>query len=234
MGNNLLPCQGLTRSTRDSLISLPPNQDSDVERNPMAHLGLRKSWQLVYIGLFCLCLSACEAGGHFNLLGYTTRPNYDPCIRTVRVPIFKNETFRQGLEFELTKAVIREIESKTPFKVVNADESADTELVGKIVGRSKNVVNFNQLGEVRDAEGTLTVEVNWKDLRVAAGPDPLSAPFPLPGGPPMLPPSTSKKKVLVQSMASFRPELGQSLTSAEQTMVNNMAVQIISMMEQPW
>src|SRR5262245_24704325 len=83
-----------------------------------------------------LLLPACESGGHFTVLGYTTRPNYDCAIRTVRVPIFKNETYRQGLEFKLTDAVIREIEAKTPWKVVPAWRAADAELTGKIVSET--------------------------------------------------------------------------------------------------
>ena len=38
---------------------------------------------------------------------------------------------RQGLEFDLTRAVVREIEAKTPYKVVGADADADTELTGE-------------------------------------------------------------------------------------------------------
>ena len=64
-------------------------------------------------------MASCESWGHFTFLGYTTRPNYDECIKTVYVPIFDNKTFRRGMEFDLTRAVIREIEAKTPFKVVD-------------------------------------------------------------------------------------------------------------------
>src|SRR5438552_14575544 len=90
--------------------------------------------------------------GHFCVLGYTTRPMYDLSIRTVRVPIFKNLTFRHGLEFQLTEAVVREIQAKTPYRVVQSCEDADTELIGTIVGRSKAVINFNQLAETREAQ----------------------------------------------------------------------------------
>src|SRR5205809_5404254 len=61
-------------------------------------------------GLTCLLaavsclLPACGWDGHFTILGYTTRPNYDLSIRTVYVPIFKNITMVRGLEFDLTRA----------------------------------------------------------------------------------------------------------------------------------
>src|SRR5215471_5504302 len=74
-----------------------------------------------------LFFSSCGWDGQFSILGYTTRANYDTSIHTVRVPIFKNNTFYKGMEFDLTRAVVREIEAKTPFKVVSEGCSADTE-----------------------------------------------------------------------------------------------------------
>src|SRR3974377_1913889 len=100
--------------------------------------------------LTCLPLASCDNGGHFTVLGYTTKPNYDPCIKTVYVPIFENKTFHRGLEFDLTKAVTKEIEWKTPFKVVSDRSKADTELTGSIAAYNKNILNRNQLNEIRE------------------------------------------------------------------------------------
>jgi hypothetical protein len=182
-------------------------------------------------------LPACESGGHFTLFGYTTQPNYDTSIRTVRVPIFQNATFYRGLEFDVTRAVIRAIERDTPYKVVNGDCAADTELTGKIVTFTKNILNRNQLNEVREAETNLMVEVVWKDLRTGEflsnarrGPAP-EPPPPALGEPP---PPPKAAPVQVFSLGHFIPEVGQSLTTAQQENVNRLAVQIVSMMEKPW
>jgi hypothetical protein len=225
-----------------------------------------------------LSLSSCEWDGNFTVLGYTTKPNYDDNIKSVYVPIFANITFRRGLEFDLTQAVIREIQLKTPFKVVSNRECADTELTGKIINLNKLMLNRNQLNEVREAETTLTVEIVWRDLRTGEvlsqprpkngifpppipmidappgtmPPAPISAPTPPmelagPVGAPM-PPSPIEPvqgpaptgapppppPVLVQSIAGFIPELGETLATAEQRNVNRLAVQIVSMMEKPW
>src|SRR5205823_4819065 len=110
-------------------------------------------------------MSGCESAGHFSVFGYTTKPNYDEGIRTVHVPIFENISFRRGLEFDLTRAVIREIEQKTPYKVVSDRCRADTELTGTIMAANKNILNRNQLNEVREAEVVVTVSLIWKDLR---------------------------------------------------------------------
>lgn len=120
----------------------------------------------VLFGVCALSLVAgCQSGGHFSIFGYTTRPNYDECYHTVYVPIFQNTTFRRDLEFELTRAVIREIEAKTPYKVVSDRAAADTELCGTIISLNKNILNRNQLNEVREAETVLAVQVTWRDTK---------------------------------------------------------------------
>jgi hypothetical protein len=180
-----------------------------------------------------LLLQGCEWDGNFTLLGYSTCPNYSISIHTVRVPIFKNVTYRRGVEFDLTRAVIREIEAKTPYKVVGEGCTADTELTGKIVALNKNVINRNQQNEVREAETALAVEVVWRDLRSG---EILSNPKPGPGAAPPPPANASAgpPPVVVSSIGDFIPELGQSITTAQQQNVDRLAIQIVSMMEKPW
>jgi hypothetical protein len=202
-------------------------------------------------GLACLVagvallLPSCQ-DGHLEIFGYTSRPNYDLSIRTVHVPIFKNlaqGAFIRGLEFDLTRAVIRDIEAKTPYKVVSDPCHADTELSGTIVSMNKVVININPDNLVREAQTVLTAQVTWKDLRPGHVGEILSAPnrpgplpipalqpgdAPPPGATPVPPPT------VVQSEASFAPELGQSTTTALQLNVDRLALQIVLMMEKPW
>jgi hypothetical protein len=220
----------------------------------------------LWIVAAALLLPSCEDGRNFTLFGYTTCPQYDLAIHTVYVPIFKNRTMWRGMEFQLTQAVVREIEAKTPYKVVSNCDEADTELIGTIINFNKNILNINQLNEVREAETTLAVEVIWRNRRTG---DILSAPRPagaispaipsiptpeaLPGGglpipsvspnrppPPYAPPDAPPAipapapPVLIQSIGGFIPELGQSISTAQQQNVNRLAIQIVSMMEKPW
>jgi hypothetical protein len=148
------------------------------------------------------------------------------------VPIFKNNTFVRGLEFDLTRAVIREIGARTPFQVVSADCPADTELTGTITALTKVAVNRTQLNEIREGQTTLAVEIIWRDLRTGevlsqprAKSDP-DNPAPPPEGPP--------KPLLIQSLGDYIPELGGSTTTALQQNVNRLATQIVSKMEIPW
>jgi hypothetical protein len=196
----------------------------------------------------CQCLvpflaflfSACESDNNLTVLGYTTKPNYDCGIKTIRVPIFQNLSAYRDVEFELTEAVVQEIETRTPYKVVGLGSSADTELDCKIVGLNKQILNRNQLNEVREAEMILTVDITWRDLRSG---EILSKPQtprnqqnilpPLNGGAvPVVPPPPPA--TVVQASATFIPELGQSITTARQKAVKRLARDIVSMMEIPW
>ena len=182
-------------------------------------------------------LPACK-DGHLDVFGYTSEPPYDCSIQTVYVPIPRNLTYRRGLEFDLKRAIDREIESKTPYRVSSNPDNADTELFCKIIGRTKNVVVLNQNNEVRDAETTLAVEVTWKDLRLGHVGDVLTKP-PLPGQAeiavvdPLTPPP-APAPLLITVPSNFVPELGGSITTAEKQMVDRLAVEIVSKMEKRW
>lgn len=139
---------------------------------------------LVVLAGLALFVPACGWDGHLNILGYTTRPNYDCSIRTVYVPIFENRTQRRGIEFDVTREVVRQIELKTPYKVVSCRDNADTELTGTIVSYNKGIVNRNQLNEVREAELTMGVEIVWRDCRTGSI---LSQPDRGPDAPPLPP-----------------------------------------------
>lgn len=228
-------------------------------------MPIRRHHAALAAALVGLALAGCESGGHFTVLGYTTRPNYDPCIKTVYVPIFQSnilldETRRQ-IPFDLTRAVVREIEAKTPYKVISDRGRADTELTGTVLTLTKNVINRNQLNEIREAETVLTVGIVWKDLRsgevlsqqrkapnvvptpgipaldipdlAAAAGAPPAAP-PQPGGPGSPPCPPAPAPLLVTGLGDYIPELGQSTTTAYQQSINRLAVQIVSLMEKPW
>lgn len=191
-------------------------------------------WKRILILMALAALvPGCGWDGQFSVLGYSTQPNYDRSIRTVYVPIFGNQTFYRGWEFELTRALIREIEAKTPYKVTSNPEQADSELVGKIVSINKALVNVNQLNEVREAQVIMNVEILWRDLRPGQQGQVLSAQrqggtrAPLNPLDPMAPPPPT----LVTAMGNFVPELGGSITSAQKDCCDRVAIQVISMME---
>jgi hypothetical protein len=201
------------------------------------------SRRAVLLAPLVLLLPSCEGGGNFTLFGYTTQPNFRTDICSVRVPIFKTmlyrDTVRQGLEVDLTRAVVRQIQLRTPYKV---KDDADTELTGTIVSLTKNILNRDQQNLPREVETDLAVEVTWKDLRSgellsrpAHGPGALPAPPP-PDAPPPPPgtPAPPTPGIMVFSLGQLIPEIGQSSATAYQENVERLARQIVHMMEQPW
>lgn len=209
----------------------------------MPTLSRLSRWGFCFLAGTALLLPACSSDGHFTLLGYTTAPNYDCSIRTVYVPIFQNKTMWRGIEFDFHRAVVREIEAKTPFKMVDSPVGADTELLCTIINQRKAPINLNQIGEVREAEITVAVEVIWRDLRPGhtgdvlsgmgrKGADPMGG-LAAPGGqrPNRASSPPGAQPVLITPTATFIPELGGSRTSAEAIIGQKLATQIVSMME---
>src|SRR5262245_64996749 len=63
---------------------------------------------------------------------YQWRSLYREDVKTVAVPIFKTKDYRRGVEFALSKALVNQIEMRTPYKVVERGK-ADTVMEGEIV-----------------------------------------------------------------------------------------------------
>jgi len=138
---------------------------------------LRRLAAPVVFGLGLLAAACAD----FTFLGYSTAPSYDPNIKTVRVPIFKNRCYVQGIEFDLTREVCHTIAAATPFRVVNGEcDPADTELLGTVINLTRPLVLASPVNEQRQAEATLTLEVTWRDLRTG---EILSRPSRRPGEP---------------------------------------------------
>ncbi len=97
--------------------------------------------------------------------GYSPHGVWSDDIATVHVPIFENETFDRNVEFQLTDALIKEIESRTPFKVAPLSR-ADTRLTGRIVNVERDQMSRSRdtgLGE--EMVYTVTIDFEWTDLR---------------------------------------------------------------------
>ncbi|MCQ4573761.1 MAG: LPS assembly lipoprotein LptE [Candidatus Brocadiales bacterium] len=96
--------------------------------------------------------------------GYTSRSLIEQNVRSIYVPIFDNETFRRGLEFNLTRAIKEEILYRTQLKIVDK-RHADTILTGKIKEVQENVLIENPDAVVVESRVTVTVVISWEDQR---------------------------------------------------------------------
>ena len=145
-----------------------------------------------------------------------TRSLYAPDISTVYVPIFESDSFRRNLGERLTEAVVKEIELKTPYKVVNTP-NADSILTGRLTHDTKNVLVENARDQPRQVEINFRVEVVWRNSRG----DMLRQPSVL-------------DLVEVNQAATYIAEGGQSNASAQHKAIGRLAEQIVSTMEMPW
>lgn len=90
---------------------------------------------------------------------------YRQDVKTIAVPIFTNVDFTRGDEFTLTKALITQIEQRTPYKVVNRDK-ADTILEGQITRVRLQTVSGERGSNLPQEQlYGVTVSFTWKDLR---------------------------------------------------------------------
>jgi len=97
--------------------------------------------------------------------GYSFNSSFSEQIRTVHVPVFANPTFHRGLEVELTDAIIKEIQTSTPWKV--ADSSvAETTLSGTITDAQLRKLSTNRdSGLSQELAVVITVDFDWRDVR---------------------------------------------------------------------
>jgi hypothetical protein len=166
----------------------------------------------------CTALLACLAGCAGYQIG--NQSLYPAHIRTVYVPIFESPSFRQNLGERLTEAVQKEIELKTPYKVVQ-DANADSILSGRIVGETKHLVVQSRSGDPREVQVNLRVEVSWIDRW--GGVMRQSGPIPV-----------SPEVADIAASANVVPEVGQSVATAYQQAISRLAEQIVALMETPW
>ncbi|WP_428308620.1 LPS assembly lipoprotein LptE [Lacipirellula sp.] len=145
---------------------------------------------------------------------------YAPDVTTVYVPMIESDSFRRDLGERLTEAVIKEIELKTPYKVVGTPD-ADSVLVAKLQGERKMLEFENQNDDPRALEYALTANVTWLNRRRQPL-APMNA-IPLPAD-----------LVSITQTATMLPEPGQSDASAQQQAIQRLAEQIVATMEEPW
>lgn len=96
--------------------------------------------------------------------GYSTKSLISRKINSIYIPVFDNDTFRRGLEFELTKAVKDEIMSKTNLRIVQKD-NADTILTGKILKVTEGILTQDITDNIVESRLTIYVAIKLEDRR---------------------------------------------------------------------
>jgi hypothetical protein len=154
--------------------------------------------------------------------GYQTGTGslYAPDVMTVYVPMIDSDSYRRDLGERLTEAVIKEIELKTPYKVVDTPD-ADSILSARLLSDERHTLVENAFDDPRVSETALRAEVTWLNRRRLP-----IAPTQALAIPPEL--------VLISQTSNLIPEAGQSVATSQQQAIERLAQQIVSTMEAPW
>jgi hypothetical protein len=183
---------------------------------PHARSGHSRCGQWRCLGRAALFVSLLSAAG----CGYSSGAPFSRDVQSVHVPIFKSASNRRFIEYQLTEAVQKQIQQRSPYRLVN-EQDADTRLSGRIIDLRKSILGQTQFADPRELQVNLMVEVTWEDLRTGK----ILAEQRVPLPPEML---------QLAAQGEFAPEIGQSLATADQTVIDRMARNIVDMMEMPW
>jgi hypothetical protein len=145
---------------------------------------------------------------------------YAPDVTTVYVPMIESDSYRRDLGERLTEAVVKEIELKTPYKVVGSPD-ADSILSARLIRDTRRTLVENAFDDPRVMETELVAEVTWLNRRR----QPIAPVQALP-----MPPEL----VIMQQTSTLIPEVGQSVATSQQQAIERLAQQIVSAMEAPW
>lgn len=184
----------------------------------------------IHLGWLILSLQALLLAGGCASYQFGAAALYPTGIRTVHVPIARNQTFRHDLGVRLTDALVQEIERRTPYKVVSSP-AADSVLQCNVVNESKSVLTETENDDPRALDAAITVGATWtsRDGRsllqnsVATARDPATGAL-LPGS----------EQIGFSQSIRFVPEAGQTIDTATQEAIERLARRIVSQMESRW
>jgi hypothetical protein len=145
---------------------------------------------------------------------------YAPDVATVYVPMIESDSYRRDLGERLTEAVVKEIELKTPYKVVGTPD-ADSILSARLLSDQRDVLIETPFDDPRALNVELLAEVTWLNRR--------RLPI-VPAQMLEVPPDLLE----VGQSSTLLPELGQSVATAQQQAIQRLAERIVATMEEPW
>ena len=159
--------------------------------------------------LFVFGLAGCG-----DMTGYSNRSLFPQDVGSVCLEMFENQSFRRGVEYELTDALAKRIEAETPYKIISSKDRADTLLTGQIVGIGQSVLTYDrESGLPLERELQIRAVVNWKNLKTGQ----------------LL---IDNKSVTIE--ATYSAYQNQDFTYASALAANNLAKRIVELMEKKW
>ncbi len=176
--------------------------------------GYRRRAPLVVT--FCSLIAVVCLGsvGCARMKGYSNESLFSDEVNSVYLQMFENQSFRRGLEYELTDALAKRIEAETPYKIISSRNRADTLMTGQLVSIGESVLTTErETGRALEKEVELQALVSWKNLKT---------------GEMML------DNVSVNASATYSEWQNQGFRYASTLAANNLAQKIVELMEKQW
>jgi hypothetical protein len=152
--------------------------------------------------------------GFCGCAGYSNESLYPGEVGSVYVEMFDNKSFWRGVEYELTDALAKRIETETPYKIISSRDRADTVISGQIVSVEESWLSTErQTGRALEKEVELRAVVNWKNLKTGE----------------LLIDNKS-----VSASASYSEWQEQGFRYGSTLAANNLAQRIVELMEKEW
>jgi len=165
------------------------------------------------VGLGCV-LAVLAATGLAGCGGYTNKSLFPEDVRSVYIEMFDNRTFRRGIEYTLSDAIAKRIESDTPYKVVSDRDRTDSIIDGQLVVIAESILTLErQTGQALEKEVILTATVNWKNIRTGR---------------------MMMNNQSVTAAAGYSEFLRQDFTYASTLAANKLAQKIVEVMQNNW
>jgi hypothetical protein len=127
----------------------------------------KKDRKVVLVTLLGLLIVVCTTVvGCKGTRSYSNESLFPDEVTSVYLEMFDNQSFRRGVEYELTDAIGKRIEAETPYKIVSDRNKADTVLSGQIASIDGSVLTLErQTGRALEKDLHLEAVVSWKNLK---------------------------------------------------------------------
>jgi hypothetical protein len=144
--------------------------------------------------------------------GYSNKSLISRNISSIHIPIFENNTFRRGIEFDLTKAVKNEVMSKTNLRIVGKDY-ADVILHGTVKEFTERTITQGFRDSLVEGQMTLFVDIELVDKRTGR---------------------TLINEKGIKQAAEYIVRRGETLDSATEEGIVNLAEIIVDHLAEKW
>jgi Lipopolysaccharide-assembly len=164
--------------------------------------------------LLCFGALCAELCGCSEIAGYSNEPLFPRDVHTVYLKMFDNQSFRRGVEYDLSDALAKRIEVDTPYKIVSSSNRADTTISGQITDIGELALSTDRdTGSVLEKEVELHAVVTWKNLKTG---------------------ELLINRQPVSASASYSEYQQQDFKYASALAANNLARKIVELMERKW